>query len=588
MKRHPCVLLILALAVPGVCQTLTRQNVASILGFENNTQAGVFPLAWTGSRDPTVVTDDQVVHGGKYSVLIQRLGSHTTTFSSVQASIAIDFSGSMVQWCGYVKTENIDTDVAFSLYESTASGALDTSAVQSVGAKTTADWTQYCVTVRHNQQDAQLGFGFRLIGGGKAWFDDFTLNIDGQPVAQAPAIVRTVLDTDHQFDGGSGISIMTLSSGQIANVATLAKVWGFLKYHHPAVTSGQHHWDYELFRILPQVLSASDQSSANAAIFTWLSNLGPVAPCSPCATLDTSDLAFAPNLDWISDQSLLGTALSQTLQTIYQNRSGLPAQFYVSMPITATPVTFDHELAYSLLQLPDAGYQLLALFRYWNMVQYFYPYRNLMAGDPADSPNYWNQVLSDSIPRVTLAQDSLTYTQELIRSIAKINDTHAGPSNMKSALPPVGPCALPVNVRFVEGNPLIVGYSSPTDGPVSGLLPGDIIQQLDGAAVSDLLTQWSPFYADSNQSARLRDIALFITRGSCGPASVTVQRGNQVLTLSSTRLSWGALDNSALYTHTLPGAPFQMLSADVAYLDMSTAKGTDLNSYLQSAALQKG
>ena len=44
--------------------------------------------------------------------------------------------------------------------------------------------------------------------------------------------------SDHQFDAGSGISISQLSSTQIENLATLGKVWGFLKYHHPAVTSG--------------------------------------------------------------------------------------------------------------------------------------------------------------------------------------------------------------------------------------------------------------------------------------------------------------------------------------------------------------
>lgn len=87
-------------------------------------------------------------------------------------------------------------------------------------------------------------------------------------------------NTGQQFDYGSGIVLTTLSDTQIANLATLAKVWGFLKYHHPAVTSGQHHWDYDLFRAMPQVLAAPDQATALAAISTWIDSLGPVAPCS--------------------------------------------------------------------------------------------------------------------------------------------------------------------------------------------------------------------------------------------------------------------------------------------------------------------
>jgi hypothetical protein len=77
-------------------------------------------------------------------------------------------------------------------------------------------------------------------------------------VWEAPRVERpkTPLELDRQFDAGSGIVISELSNTQIGNLALLGKVWGFLKYHHPAVTSGTRHWDYDLFRVLPGVLSA--------------------------------------------------------------------------------------------------------------------------------------------------------------------------------------------------------------------------------------------------------------------------------------------------------------------------------------------
>ncbi len=74
--------------------------------------------------------------------------------------------------------------------------------------------------------------------------------------SQAPKIERpqTALDRDHQFDSGSGIALQELTPIQIDNLALLGKVWGFLKYYHPAITAGQKHWDYELFRITPPYL----------------------------------------------------------------------------------------------------------------------------------------------------------------------------------------------------------------------------------------------------------------------------------------------------------------------------------------------
>jgi hypothetical protein len=81
--------------------------------------------------------------------------------------------------------------------------------------------------------------------------DDLQMLVDGQPIAQAPNLASSGASTDHQFDNGSGISLTALSNSQITNLATLAKVWRFLEYHDPEVTSGQHQWDYDLLRVMP-------------------------------------------------------------------------------------------------------------------------------------------------------------------------------------------------------------------------------------------------------------------------------------------------------------------------------------------------
>ncbi len=64
--------------------------------------------------------------------------------------------------------------------------------------------------------------------------------------------VKTVLDTDHEFDAGSKISLAGLSPLQIQNLEMLGKVWGFVKYHHPDIATGKSHWDYELFESCPR------------------------------------------------------------------------------------------------------------------------------------------------------------------------------------------------------------------------------------------------------------------------------------------------------------------------------------------------
>ena len=399
----------------------------------------------------------------------------------------------------------------------------------------------------------------------------------------------TPLDTDHEFDNGSKINFTSLTDVQSQNLATLARVWGFLKYHHPAVTGGKHHWDYDLFRVMPQVLAAGDSASALSAISNWVDGLEAPQDCTACATLDPNGLYLAPNLDWISDESLLGHDLSQALQGIYRNRSPGSSQFYLSLIPGAGNPSFDHELAYPTSPYPDAGYRLLALFRFWNIVQYCYPDRDIMSDDPANQPDYWNNVLAEFIPRIGLAGGITDYQQQLMQFIARIHDTHANLWNAIGSRPPIGPCQLPVDVRFVEGKALVLRYNSPTAGPASGLMPGDVIDQLDGVAVSDLVNQWRPLYADSNEAARLRDMGAYLTRGSCGPADVVVLRGAGSASVKSARVDSNTLDLSRTNVHDLPGdAPFMKLADDIAYLKLSLVKAADSAGYIEAANGTRG
>jgi hypothetical protein len=526
---------------------------------------------------------------------MERTAASSGTFSNFNVKLPVDFQGQTIEWRGFIKTEDVGDVGSTSGYaglwlrEDDASGnVLQFASTQGLAVKGTTDWREYSITVPVSSQGQALYFGALLGGQGKAWVDDLQLLVDGQPIANAANKVPTGFSSDHAYDAGSGTAITSLSEIQIQNLAKLAKVWGFLKYHHPAIASSQRQWDYDLFRALPSVLAASTGSAANQAIADWITaRLGPVTPCSPCATLVTNDLYLGTNLEWLTDVSLLGSSLSQTLQSVYLNRNS-GANLYVSLVTGVRNPVFANELSYPGLKLPDSGYQLLALFRFWNMIQYFYPDRDVMADDPASSPDYWDSVLKQSIPGMATAQSSLAYKQQLLLFIAKIHDTHANLWSSLAARPPIGACQLPVQIRFVEGRPVMARYLSATAGPDSGLRIGDVIESLDGTPASDLVEQRAPYYADSNQAARLRDIGNSFTQGDCVSAAVSILRGQERLSLAPDRVLTSTLDLSTIGTHERPGDAFQLLSKDVAYLKLSSMVAAQSASYVQSAAGTKG
>jgi hypothetical protein len=551
----------------------SRATLQRSLGFEDQTAPVL--SGWHSYPIGTVTADNTVAHSGHWSVRLQRDAQSAGTFSVLTGSLPVDFQGSTIQLRGYMRLKDI-SDVAGLWIRQDADGqmlSLENMSAQQV--KGTRDWAQYTVTLPVNPNARQLLFGVLFSGTGTLWADDLELLVDGKPITEAPSLpatpARPELLADHEFDSGSKINLDSLTPIQVSNLVTLARVWGFLKYHHPAITAGRHHWDYDLFRILPAILSAPDRAHANDALLAWIDKLGPDAPCSHCVSAPTGDLDLRPALDWIHDRATLGAPLSRSLESIYANRSG--EQYYVSFAPGVGNPSFDRELAYAQIAFPDSGYQLLALFRWWNILQFWAPDREVAGQD-------WPTVLGDFIPKLALAKDKTAYQLAFFELVAKANDTHANLWSSLAVRPPVGNCALSETLRFVDNKPVV--YRLNSTGGV--LQPGDILDSLDGASIASLIANWAPYYADSNEAARQRDLAAYLTRGACGPVSVGVTRNGHSLHLAAERVP----AKQAFATHDQPGDTFRLLSPNVAYIKLSTIKAADLPAYFDKAKNTRG
>src|ERR1700758_410148 len=74
---------------------------------------------------------------------------------------------------------------------------------------------------------------------------------------------------------------------------------------------------------------------------------------------------------------------------------------------------------YSEMQYPPTEYRVLAAFRLWAVINYFFPYKELMGED-------WNETLRQFIPRMEGAKDALDYNLALAEMITHIHDSHGG------------------------------------------------------------------------------------------------------------------------------------------------------------------
>jgi C-terminal processing protease CtpA/Prc len=298
-------------------------------------------------------------------------------------------------------------------------------------------------------------------------------------------------ETDHEFDKESKIGLFYPDSMQVENLIILCKVWGFLKYYHPAIATGKYNWDYELFRIMPRVLNCKNRNDCVKTLSAWIEELGDFR-VEPYKIPDSTEVKLKPNLNWINKNYLSNTLASKLNLIKDAKRSN--DNYYLHSTLK---YYFENEKAYKQMQYEDEGYRLLCLFRFWNMIEYCYPYKNLIEED-------WDSVLKRYVIEFIKNASENTYKKTILSLIAKIHDSHANISgiiyNYMTKLPPI-------EISFIEGKTVVTGYLDTTIlGKSSGFLKGDIIEKIDGKTVYELVNEMVDYIPASNNNTLLRDV----------------------------------------------------------------------------------
>ena len=157
---------------------------------------------------------------------------------------------------------------------------------------------------------------------------------------------------------------------------------------------------------------------------------------------------------------------------------------------------------------PSREERILAAFKIWNVVEYFFAYKHLM-----DEP--WEPVLSEYLSEFEAAANPLEYELAVARMITHLQDGHVVLRG--SAFGEyIGRARVPVRVRFIEGVPIVTGFRDESIATASGINIGDEILEIDGMSVEERIAQIAPYYAASNSWTHKFYIAFRLLRGSIG------------------------------------------------------------------------
>jgi C-terminal processing protease CtpA/Prc len=539
------------------------------------------PIGWRSSGDPLNYShsiDNKVFQNGKHSVSLEFTGDKPG-YGTWGYSIPAKYQGNKITLRGYIKTENVSEGWAglwLQVEPDLSNGNMKERAITG-----TTDWKKYEITLDLKPLKAKHIFvGGLLVGKGKMWIDNLELFIDGQPIEEALPVALK----DKEFDSGSNITIPNVNKVSLEKLELMARVWGFLKYHHPAIASGNYNWDYELFRVLPSYLSAQNTQERDKILLSWIESLGSIEKCNDCKLTDPSAF-LSPDLGWISNYGI-STELQRKLTYVYSNRHQ-NEHFYIGNAYAGNP-EFRNENAYADMPYPDAGFRLLSIFRYWNMIQYYFPYKHLIDKE-------WDQVLTEHISKFINAKNELEYEVAALQLIGEVQDTHAnlwGGNN--KILQEKGSYFPPVYTRIIEEKLVVTDfYTDKIDENYEmsqnvGLNIGDVITKINGVAIEKLIEERLLFYPASNYATKLRDIAPELLQSNKKSINVTFIRDNITKAMDLKLYEKNELNMFQWYRKDIDGQSFRLLDNDIGYVTLKNIKKEDITAIKKEFINTKG
>jgi len=361
-----------------------------------------------------------------------------------------------------------------------------------------------------------------------------------------------------------GFGFTQTNISETHNLNILCKVWGFLKYYHPKVAKGRYDWDQELIKKIPLIKAATTKNEINKILIDWINNLGKIKLCKSDNNNVPDSLKFNLDISWINDSTVFDKELIAKLTSIKENRA--KHQYYIKEGL---PPSFKREKEYKELVFPNEEYRLLGLFRYWNIINYFYPYKYKITQN-------WNDVLTEMIPKFQYPKDTVNYHLAMLELTAKINDSHSyfyTPYTKRY----FGTKWAPFEFKIIDNKAVVTGFYDDSLSKINDVQYGDVILEANNQSIEYIITEKSKYIGASNKAAMLRNFYYAIFNSSSDSMQITFIRNNIIRTK---QIKLYSTNQFTFNKSRDKNVVCQEIDENIGYINMETLKKEQVDSVM--------
>jgi len=354
-------------------------------------------------------------------------------------------------------------------------------------------------------------------------------------------------------------------------LTTTAKVWGFLKYYHPNVADGKYNWDEELFKILPSIENCDNTVELSQLYLDWINSLGKVKKCNKCKTKnDVKNFEKNFDLSWIRDIQLFTSELSNKLKYIEINRHQ-GKKHYVSVKNKRVGnIEITNENEYKNFDWKNKNLRLVTLFRYWNIIEYFFPYKY-------QTDTNWDEVLAKMVSKFLDPKTEIEYHMAMLELIVSIDDSHGSFATNKTNKF-FGYYWVPFKFKFIGEEIIITGFYNDSLSKIDDLKIGDVIRKVNNQKVITIFNQNKKFINGSNVSRKKANAFYSIFNGSTNTVQIEYLRNNKTYSKSIKRY----LFNDFNYKMKKESENYKVLKDNIGYVNMGEIKIKEVPDIMQS------
>lgn len=340
-------------------------------------------------------------------------------------------------------------------------------------------------------------------------------------------------------------------------IETWVKVWGFLKYNHPRVAAGVTDWDGIFEAHLNILDELNTEEEINKAYLELLNSLGTVKLCDGCKVVVTQDTSNNINFNELWKNTELNPLLVKRLDFIRANRN-LEKNYYVQFYRDIQLPLFNNERIVSFDPLPNRERRLLALARYWNVVNYFYPYKNLMQQN-------WDVVLPQMIPLFVASTTDFGYQYTILLMTKYLEDSNAfvGSELLKTRIGTYRPS---FSITNAEEKWLVETMEIDSLAARSNVLLGDQILTIDGRSIEEVVGEQEELLSYSNNRTRNTALATTLLNGNSDYVSLSVLRHKDTVSVLTPRYLVADFMPDSDFNEELP---WKIINETVGYIDVA-------------------